>query len=49
MDSVRYAVEYLELALKELDNTQEYVAAAYVASALDALKPRSLPDDAGLG
>lgn len=42
MDTVEDAVGHLELALRLLDASGEYHAAAYVASALDALNaPRA--------
>ncbi len=49
MGTVTDAVAHLELALKMLDEAGEYHAAAFVASALDALQPLPFPDDSECG
>ncbi len=49
MSTVKDALEHLHLALDLLDQAEEYVAAAFVASALDALRPVPFPDDSDYG
>lgn len=48
METVDDAVGHLELALQLLDASGEYRAAAYVASALDALNTPPSDNDADL-
>lgn len=49
MNDVADALVHLQRALESLDEAGEYVAAAFVASAIDALNPPTCLDDADYG